>query len=191
MPPILIASKEESIFVIQIVQHHHASDQLLGDNTGGGVAKPKDLVLDAYCQMIPEEVSSILQCFILWVILLTSIQYTALLSQVSQNRSKDGWRIVSGVQRLCFQLTVLPGYMLFTCITVIYCDNSTTATDNTALLRIRAITEGNSEGGGWFLIQQLNDKVFAGDWTLMDRRTKFITECFLVTRYEDAGLNLE
>lgn len=71
---------------------------------------------------------------------------------------------VSGEQRACVQLNGLPGYMLFTCITVIYCDNSTTPTVNTALLRIWGITEGNiKEGRGqtsvgntvrrWFLIQ--------------------------------------
>lgn len=36
--------------------------------------------------------------------------------------------------------------MLFTCITVVYSDDSTTPTDNTALLQIQRITEGNSAG---------------------------------------------
>lgn len=52
--------------------------------------------------------------------------------------------------------------MLFTCIIVIYCDNSTAPTDNTALLWIPGITEGTargiciSVGKRWFLIQEIN-----------------------------------
>lgn len=38
--------------------------------------------------------------------------------------------------------------MMFTCIAVIFCDNSTTPTDNTALLQIWGITEGKGRGGG-------------------------------------------
>lgn len=114
----------------------------------------------AYCQMIPEEVCSTLDRLFCGLYFRTSMQYLTTLHSAlkgSQNirRLKGGKRrrrrrergsVVGGKQRLCFQLNGLPGYMRFTCITVIYCDNSTTPTDNTALLQIRGITKEEQRG---------------------------------------------
>lgn len=183
-------------------QHREAAGSVFG-------LQSKDLVLEyAYCQMIPEEVFSTL-LFILWVIFRTSIQYQPLytpLPRITKHPLIEGWGwgLVSGEQRLCFQLNGLPGYMLFTCITVIYCDNSTTPTDNTALLRIRGITEGNSEGGDWTSVGNTVRRMIphtVGKWqsagganfpmTAYWWRGRGFWMRFLVIGYEDAGLDLE
>lgn len=108
--------------------------------------------------MIPED-----QHFILWVFFRTSIQLlTTVHSALKDHRTSIDLkgRVENSV---CFQLNALPGYMLFTCITVIYCDNSTTPTDNTALLRIWGITEENSEGRGASVRRMIPHTV--GEWS--------------------------
>lgn len=117
------------------------------------VLQSKKLVLEyAYCQMIPEGVCSTL-CVFSGPFFRTFIQYQLLYTPLSRitkhpvigGLGKGGggsqWRTV-----LVFPVKWCSGYMTFNCITAVYSDNSTTPTDNTALLRIRGITEGNSTG---------------------------------------------
>lgn len=134
-------------------QHREAAGVCIRTQPG----RSKDLVLEyAYRQMIPEEVCSTLQCLFCGSVLehLYNINHFTLCSQGSQNIHRlEGEGVgeggaVGGKQRLCFQLNRFPGSMPFTCITVIHSDNSTTPTDNTALLRIRGITEGGNSKTG-------------------------------------------
>lgn len=71
---------------------------------------------------------------------------------ITKHPLTEGWCWVGGSSvrnsACASTLNAFPGRMLFICITVIYCDDSTTPTDNTALLQIQGITEGRKQEGG-------------------------------------------
>ena len=74
-----------------------------------------------------------------------------------------GGGLLGREQRSCFQSNGLPGYMLSICIVFIYCDNSTTPTDNTAHEYGESRRETERGGGGQTSVGfVLNGKVLAG-----------------------------
>lgn len=180
MPPILITSKEESFFVLFFYGTSCATVSCIrslnmrrhGEAAGLCIWTPVQRLGPRICISSYDSWRSLfntLFCGSFLEHLYDINHFYTLLSRITKHPLIEGVGpgrgLVSGEQPLCFQLNGVPGYMPFTCITVIYCDISTTPTDNTALLWIRGITEGNSGTGGgvglelatlsegWFLIQ--------------------------------------